>query len=203
MIDIIGISNILYYSVIIIWVRLNDYMINIFTNKELKKIYISLSIVGFIILPSTSFILREIYIIAVYTYLVYLISIIYFGDNIKWIKLSVPMIIFYSEYYELPIYLYRVFNGNYLSINPYLVIIKLLTLIIISYMMNKYDMNNRYFIKHLIIFLIPYILISIPIIYIFNFNGIISPIILKFICLSDIILNIVKSDKIWESLKHS
>lgn len=200
--------SLMFYPVLFLWIKGNNYFFSIFNEKEMINLY-SLSIVGGLIFSLTigKMYLREAYIIAVITYFVFALVIIRKGNNLNWIMLSFPMVIFYSEFYEIPIYLHRIIYGSPYAVDWLNVGVKLSYIIAIMEIVQYYEWDLDYLLNHYSRFIIIYSIFGLIIMpYISGYSwlswdllglrkGILAPLILKFICLVDFIINVIKVEK--------
>lgn len=186
-------TNILYYPAVYLWIVGNEYLFENFDTDELISHYNTLMIIALVTVPILNgiFFTRPYY-IAVQSYLMFAYFIMNWGKSKNWIMLSFPLIIFYSEYYEIPIYIYRLIFGSPHPISLFIVSVKLLMIIVVDEMIKAYDWDDYYLFRHLTRFLIIYIPFGVLIVTTSRFNGYLSPLILKFICLIDFKLNILK-----------
>ena len=109
------------------------------------------------------------------------------GGEKDYFPLSYALVIFYSEYYELPIYFHRYLNG--FNIPWILLFTKLCMVVVVIILITKLGFNGLDFLKHLIWFTIPYVVFGWLVVDIFCINNLaahISPLILKFICFADL-----------------
>lgn len=93
---------------------------------------------------------------ALFIWIFWFVIISYKGDSLKVNTLIIPLIIFFSEYYEIPIYIYRMTNHRgYL--NDYIMIfIKLLMIVWVYVELERNKYNGFRFILDLMIFSIFY-----------------------------------------------
>lgn len=110
------------------------------------------------------------------------------GYDLEWIDITYCLIIFYSELYELPIYFDRLLTNSIFPIAWNMMIIKLFFIIIIVKRFDDVGLDSGKYVMHIIKSLSPYLALGWLIVRMFTgINGMISPIILKFICLVDLL----------------
>ncbi len=119
-------------------------------------------------------------------YLFVMIVIFNIGQNKHYFFIGLSSILFLTEWYELPIYLYK--NFNWFTISGLVIISKLLMIIYVMKIMKDINLNHINFIINILIFSIPYVYIG--------FIGYISISrigwIYRFLCASVIVLFIYK-----------
>lgn len=156
---------------------------NSFRYDYWKKLF-SLSGIILVYLYRISFIRVE-YINALITwYLFSYILLMYFKD-VKKIPLIFSLVVFYSELYEVPIYVYRLMY-NIDTIDPIVIIIKLSFIVLVQYLMM--GEGYRDYVRHILMFIIPFTSFGfLLMVNIKSFGSIITIITLKLICLYDLI----------------
>ena len=111
-------------------------------------------------------------------------------DDLDAFPFAYASVIFYSEYYELPFYLWRYSVGLFWtkSVHPIWIAFRLIAIFIMVYQLEKMGegTGKKYFI-HMIKFTLPYLMFGWLLTVANQPNNMMTPIILKFICLIDLI----------------
>jgi len=120
----------------------------------------------------------------------------YKGDKLSMNTLAFPIIIFFSEYYELSFFVYRFMNNYTFGVNYIAITIKMLMIIWVGVELKKNGYDVKRFMLDLFIFSLLYFPISY---YIVSFQvGRITLITLKLICLSFVLYELFRNGEVKE-----
>lgn len=181
----------LYFLAFIVAFVYNDAVkkFGIMDENQLYKWYMKLFYIGSPFLLCGLFVNFKIaYVYALITWWFFAWVVCLLGGKSDYFPLSYALVVFYSEYYELPIYFHRFLNGY--PIPWVLLFIKLLMIFVVWFLIDNLGFNGKDFVKHIVWFTIPYIVFGWLIVDVFAIELIakqISPVILKFICLVDLV----------------
>jgi len=181
----------LLYYVIYLIIRFIKYT-NIIDEETKHLFYFNSIYFSSIFILMEKFGFKEYYVYAVISWFFFGYILLLLFGNVKYAPLIFLLVVFYSEFYEIPIYIYR-YISNTNSIPYKLIMIKLISIIFIEYEFNNL-IKGFDFIRKMIKFVIPYSVFGYVIINVFNSHGYQSVIILKFICLCHIIYLVKKHE---------
>jgi len=130
---------------LIFFVKIFNHLIN---EKELMNIFIIISPL-FVFL--FKFNIRSQLILALITWWFFMMGLHEYFNDVKKLPLIYAFCVFYSEFYELPIYFLRWFRETkIINLSPIFILLRLYTLFYILYELKKYNYNYRNYLKHLL-----------------------------------------------------
>lgn len=181
----------LYFLAFVIALIVNDAIpkYTVINKETLYEWYMILFYIGSPFLLSGLFMNFKVsYVYALITWWFFAWIICLLGGKSDYFPLSYALVVFYSEYYELPIYFHRYLTGYQIPV--FLIIVKISMVFMVWFLIDNLGFNGKDFVKHIVWFTVPYIVFGWLIVDIFSIElmaGHISPIILKFICLVDLV----------------
>lgn len=178
---LVNLSYVLVLVFLILFIKMFGYL---FDEKKVMIVFIIISPL-FVFLFKTN--IRDTLILALITWWFFMMGLYNYFNDIKKIPLIYAFTVFYSEFYELPIYFSRYLREvKIINSSPIFILLRLSTLFYILYALKIYNYNYRNYLEHLLkmfclsIPLCSYLLIAqfqgydlLMILKIFNFIGLI------------------------------
>jgi hypothetical protein len=129
----------------------------------IKEMEFNIALMTFLIMGTILTMGYDKWLYALFMWNFWFIMITHRGNELSYNTLSIPLILFFSEYYEIPIFIYKIMINQGYRNDIVMIMIKIFMIIPIIFMLEKMKYNSGRFIRNLILFSIIYI----PIAYIF------------------------------------